>query len=558
VTLNPSDPADTVGATISWDDDFEDDVLQLNSPHANSVVILTNPINLDDDDRNVIVWDNPFKTSDWAEISGVMSGLPQDDFSKHGPGKLVLSADNTYGGATTVTDGTLVLTGNNAYMGGTYMAAGTVVAAQSDSLGGGPLVFNGGGLELMDTFGSATRAARIGDGGATVNTPAGTSLTLTPGGGGPSGDLTKLGDGSLTVASGFAINGEINFLGGTLNLDPNALAQTGGAVFIGAGLNLKLSGSAPRKFIAGDLSSTIAASGPLALGDQGANNFDFGGILNVGSHPVAVLGPPGTPMVNLVIMDGGTLTGVPELKVAPGGFVFGEGTLTGTVRLGEDPVGALGLQGLRLGQELVLSGLVTGVAPTAFVKFTGAPRLGFSPTFNITRGTDWGETVFQIVGTTPGELAADPGGGADIPVAGDYTQFLVYGEEAGTGGQLLGTIFRKPSLEAVDGFSFDQLAAGDQLFLITAAPARVNVFVLPFGFTDVDFEAGGIEYDPNFAADLQSALKAIDLAPGLEWAAPIMSPQNLIIMVVPEPGTLLLLLSGGLGLVLLVWRRRRS
>ncbi len=139
----------------------------------------------------------------------------------------------------------------------------------------------------------------------------------------------------------------------------------------------------------------------------------------MGSHPVAVLGPPGTPTVNIVIMDGGTLTGVPELKVAPAtGFVFGEGTISGTVRLGEDPVAALGLQGLGVGEELVLTGLVTGVAPTAFVKFTGTPRLGFSPTFLVTRGSDFVETVFQVAGTAPGELVHDSPG-PDIPVAGD-------------------------------------------------------------------------------------------------------------------------------------------
>jgi len=47
------------------------------------------------------------------------------------------------------------------------------------------------------------------------------------------------------------------------------------------------------------------------------------------------------------------------------------------------------------------------------------------------------------------------------------------------------------------------------------------------------------------------------LAPGLSFAPPYLGPDAFILTVVPEPGTLVLLLSGGLGALLLVWRRRR-
>jgi len=48
------------------------------------------------------------------------------------------------------------------------------------------------------------------------------------------------------------------------------------------------------------------------------------------------------------------------------------------------------------------------------------------------------------------------------------------------------------------------------------------------------------------------------LTPGLSWRPVITPTGDLDLLVVPEPSTLALLLSGGLCLLLLVWRRRRS
>ncbi len=94
------------------------------------------------------------------------------------------------------------------------------------------------------------------------------------------------------------------------------------------------------------------------------------------------------------------------------------------------------------------------------------------------------------------------------------------------------------------------------MFMITAGPARIRVFDPPFGFVNQDFEAGGIQYDQDFGADLQSALAAIDLAPGLSWRTE-MNSQALILTVVPELGTLAMLAMGTLALTVGWWRRRR-
>jgi len=56
---------------------------------------------------------------------------------------------------------------------------------------------------------------------------------------------------------------------------------------------------------------------------------------------------------------------------------------------------------------------------------------------------------------------------------------------------------------------------------------------------------------------LSKAIAAIDLAPGLSWGPVTMSDQFLILTVVPEPGTMGLLITGAFGLLLLVRRRRQ-
>jgi hypothetical protein len=63
-------------------------------------------------------------------------------------------------------------------------------------------------------------------------------------------------------------------------------------------------------------------------------------------------------------------------------------------------------------------------------------------------------------------------------------------------------------------------------------------------------------YDTAFLANLDTFLRSLPQLPaGLEWTAEP-TPTAFTLRVVPEPGTLVLLATGVLGL-LLVWRRRR-
>lgn len=78
------------------------------SPTADSRVVVVNPINLNQLNRTFTVLSG--LGGDAAELQGVISGTEADDgIIKAGPGLLILSATNTYTGATVINAGTLQL-----------------------------------------------------------------------------------------------------------------------------------------------------------------------------------------------------------------------------------------------------------------------------------------------------------------------------------------------------------------------------------------------------------------------------------------------------------------
>jgi autotransporter-associated beta strand protein len=81
---------------------------------ADDATTFTNPIDLYDAARTIYVEDNISTSADYAVISGVISSTTatSGSFVKTGAGVLVLTADNTYAGATTISAGTLALSGS--------------------------------------------------------------------------------------------------------------------------------------------------------------------------------------------------------------------------------------------------------------------------------------------------------------------------------------------------------------------------------------------------------------------------------------------------------------
>jgi len=135
-----------------------------------------------------------------------------------------------------------------------------------------------------------------------------------------------------------------------------------------------------------------------------------------------------------------------------------------------------------------------------------------------------------------GDLAADPLGGSgrvDIQVLGPFNVVFPSGY--------------RPQ-------------AGDDFRLLFA-----HEFDPLNGEFDADFwpgvsvvPAAQFQYLPKFMTDLTALVNSLPaLGAGLSYQ-PYLHEDAFGITVVPEPGTLALLITGAFGLLLLVWRRRRS
>ncbi len=437
-------------------------------------------------------------------------------------------------------------------------------------------------------------------GDLTVDTAEGTGLTIDTETGYSvlQGALTKDGTGSLTLGGSLIVLGAVDHNGGVLEAGPGVLAQPGGPITIGNAtleVAVEVAGSVPRQIVlaegADPYTATIRAVGPAQLGDQGSNGFNFAGTLDVAHQNVTVLGLPGTlPVVTTALLGGGTLSGSPELNVAPvDGYIIGTGEVSGTVRLGDKDTetNAGGLYGQDEDHKLFLSGLVTGSAD-GYGNLTwgkGGDHRGWSPPYNITYGEEHPfETTFCIGGMEPGYIV-EGAYGQDVSVPGDYTQFLIAGYEDDDGGAApyQPSFFDHPVLQwdpdsPLSGWA--DLPPGE-LVLISTGEATFREWVgPPYGYHLVHRERGRITFGPDFLSDLQSQLDSINatlrdgmfieilqmdemancesqLAAGLPFAPPTMNENPLILRIVPEPGTLVLLITGGLGLLAFAWRRRR-
>ena len=144
----------------------------LNAPTANSSITLQNSLDLNGAVQTVIV------NSSTATIAGQLNDNTQGfggGLAKAGNGALILSAQNSYGGATNVNAGAL-------YVNGSIASASLVTVSSGATLGGqgsaGAVVVNSGGIIEggQGGVGSLSLTDLTFSGSATVNvTPAGSS-----------------------------------------------------------------------------------------------------------------------------------------------------------------------------------------------------------------------------------------------------------------------------------------------------------------------------------------------------------------------------------------------
>jgi len=221
--------------------------------------------------------------------------------NKLGNGTLLFSGNHSYTGATTISAGTLSIA--NIADGGTASGLGNSTSAVAN------LVFNGGTLSYTGgtassnrnfTLASSTSSGIRVDNGATVLTLSGTSAAA-------SGNLAKLGDGTLVFSGNHSYTGSTTISAGTLQIGAGGASgsiESTSGVSNNATLVFNRSDSTGfSKAISGTGNLTQAGSGTLTL--TGANSYSGNTLVSAGTLAVGSGGSLGTSAVE--IASGGVL-----------------------------------------------------------------------------------------------------------------------------------------------------------------------------------------------------------------------------------------------------------
>lgn len=275
-------------------------------------------------------------TTDGYRIVGTPGSVLTNDTAQTSvrvdPGVTAQIAATLAGSAAVVKrdTGTLILSGTNTYAGGTTVAGGVLSVSRDENLGeaSGGLTLDGGTLQATASFAS-NRATTLGTGNGSIAVDAGQTLTLIGAIGG-SGSLTKLSDGTLTLAGTSTFTGPTTVTGGTLSLAAGASltsAVTNGATFDNAGTATGGLANAGAFVNTGTLAGGLTNTGSVAAN---AGRID-GPIANRGSFTV-----------NGTVSSDGSFGNAAGANLAVGGAYAVAGLLTNAGTIGVAGGGTLG------------------------------------------------------------------------------------------------------------------------------------------------------------------------------------------------------------------------
>ena len=514
--------------------------------------------------------------------------------TKAGAGTLTLSGANTYTGVTTIDGGIL-----NA---ATFANVNTTSAIGRGSVGGSAadLVINGSTLRYTGTTAATTnRLFTIGTSGATLDasgTGAGTlsigssigslafsnnsataSLTLTGSGVGTlaavvtnSGSnpnitrVTKTGAGSWTLSGANSYTGPTTVNAGTLRAGVASAFGINSAVILAnvVGATLEIFGGSPQ---IGSLTGGGAAGGNIILGPNtltvGGDNTSpapYAGVISgfrltkIGTGTLSLSGANtyfGQTTVSagtLALVVGGSLANT-SISVSNGATFAakpGSGSVSaGIVNIGspgskltllpgaaftmvDNSIGTFNLmQGNTYSDDALVASVGSGVAPTLTLEIGGSS--GAIDLVQVTMGVN-------TTNAYKGQIIIQPLTGLAGLVAGNYTFMTAGGESPGLGSTAftLGT----PTLN-VNGKNY--------ILSLANSTETAQILTITNAFADEPGKlemGGGENFDPFFSTG--GTVNGNGIFGGESGSA-----------VVPEPGTLGLLLAGSLGL--LASRRRR-
>ena len=287
--------------------------------------------------------------------------IANGSITKDGLGALVLSGSNSYGGGTTLFEGTLLAGSDQAFGSGMMNLNGGIIGSASGqrsfsnavSMVGGPVQF--GDSEHLASLlftGSTTLAA----GQKTFNTVADTTFTGILAGSGAS--LIKTGDGILTLTNANTYDGGTQIQDGAIRIANDAALGRGAITFNGGVLASTTSdnrgiyndvtfnggatigdGSSNGAFVFNGANNTLA-SGAQTITTNVATTFvngisGAGGLTKSGAHALTLKGL-NTYTGDTVIESGklvldGSILGSKEIRLAAGAVLGGHGRFDGTI-----------------------------------------------------------------------------------------------------------------------------------------------------------------------------------------------------------------------------------
>ncbi len=391
--------------------------LVLGSLYATNNVNFQNNIDLNGANRTILVTANDADLSkvaantDQAIMNGVISNGSLTVNDANHSGILVLTAANTFAGATTINGGGLALTGKGAL---TSSTAVTMVSGTSLDISGITATSQTVASLAADTGTSVILGAKnltVGD--ATSTTVAGVIS-------GDGGSVTKQGTGTLTLTAVNTYTGATTITNGTVALSgAGSLADTSPVNITGGSGTFDISAISASGETIGSIAGVAGSQAVL-----GAKNLTAGGSAD-------------TTMAGVISGTGGSLTKTGSGKL----------TLTAANTYTSDTTVAAG--------TLALSG-AGSIADTSAVKITDA-----TSTLDISAKTGSSETVASLSSVAGSSVIL----GAKNLTAGDSNDTTVAGTISGTGGSYTKTGSGTTTFTGADTYTGATTISGGTLAL---------------------------------------------------------------------------------------------